>query len=931
MGKVKLILIDGHSLAYRAFHALPQDLRTSSGELTNATYGFTSMLLGVLEDETPDYIAVTFDKGRTFRHEYYKEYKAHRAKTPEEMTIQMERIRQIVDAFGIPIFELEGFEADDLLGTLAAQAGEQDVDTIIVTGDTDALQLVDDHTRVLTSRRRFSDTVIYDLAGVRARYQGLEPQQLIDLKALIGDKSDNIPGVAGVGEKTATKLLQKYGSLEAIYEHLDEVKPERFRKALEKGRDSAFLSQYLARIVTAAPVQLNLEACRIQGYDRERVMRLLHELEFRSLVPRLPEGAARPQQLPLFAEETTLQQEQPIEYQVVAEESALEELAARLQQAPAITIDVETTSTDAMAAKLVGIALTEATRRGYYIPVGHVPPATFWSAETEGQQPDEPRNLPLELVRQKLRPILERSAIAKYGHNTKYDLLVLARHGMAVAGLTFDTMIAEWLGNPTSGNLGLKNLAWARLGVEMTPITDLIGKGKNQITMAQVPVGQAASYGCADADMTHRLVAGLEQKLREKNQWPLFTEVEMPLVPVLVDMERAGVKLDTKELATMAKSLQQRLDELEQQIHELVGYPFNVGSTQQLSKALFETLGLPTRGLRKTKSGHYSTAADILTRLKDEHEVIGPILEHRQLGKLKSTYADALPRLVNPQTGRIHTSFNQTGTVTGRISSSEPNLQNIPIRTELGREVRRAFVAEEGWRLLSADYSQVELRILAHISKDQGLLKAFVRQEDIHTSTAAAVLGIPLGEVTPDMRRMAKTVNFGLLYGQGAYGMSQTTGIPQEEAAHFIESYFARFPGVRRYIEETKSRARAQEYVETLLGRRRYFPELAAGSKAPGHVQAHAERMAVNMPIQGTAADIIKIAMIRLHRALLEQGLRGRMNLQVHDELVLEVPEEELAETAALVREVMEGAFELDAPLRVDIGVGQNWLEMNPC
>jgi DNA polymerase-1 len=928
MTKGKLILIDGHSLAYRAFHALPKDLHTASGELTNAIYGFISMLLGVLEDEAPDFIAVTFDKGKTFRHDYYKEYKAHRAKAPEEMAAQMERIRQIVAAFGIPIFELEGFEADDLLGTLAAQAGKQGADTLIVTGDTDALQLVDAHTRVLTSRWRFSDTVTYDLDGVHARYQGLEPQQLVDLKALIGDKSDNIPGVPGVGEKTATSLLQKYGSLEAIYEHLDEVKPERFREALEKGRQQALLSQHLARIVTEAPVQLDLEACRIQGYDRERVMRLFHELEFRSLVKRLP-PAARPQQLPLFGEETTPQQEQPIDYQVVAEESALEKLAARLQQAPAIAIDVETTSTDAMAAELVGIALTDAQRRGYYIPVGHVPPATLWAAETDGQRPGEqPRNLPLELVRQKLRPTLESTAIAKHGHNAKYDLLVLARHGMAVAGLAFDTMIAEWLCNPAGGNLGLKNLAWARLKAEMTLVTDLIGKGKDQITMAQVPVAQVASYACADVDMTQRLVAVLERELREKNQWPLFTEVEMPLVPILMEMERAGVKLDKKELAAMAKSLQQRLSELERQIQDLVGYSFNVSSTQQLSKALFETLGLPARGLRKTKSGHYSTAADVLTRLKDEHEVVGLILEHRQLDKLKSTYVDALPRLVNPQTGRLHTSFNQTGTVTGRISSSEPNLQNIPIRTELGREVRRAFVAEEGWKLLSADYSQVELRILAHISKDPGLLEAFDRQEDIHASTAAAVLGIPLGEVTSDMRRMAKTVNFGLLYGQGAYGMSQTASVTQEEAARFIESYFARFPGVRGYMEEIVSQARAQGYVETLQGRRRYFPELAPDSKAPQHVQAAAERMAINMPIQGTAADIIKIAMIRLHRALAEQGLRGRMNLQVHDELVLEVPGKEVAKTAALVREVMEGALELAAPLRVDIGVGQNWLEM---
>jgi DNA polymerase-1 len=927
MAKGKLILIDGHSLAYRAFHALPADLQTSNGELTNAVLGFTSMLLGVLRDENPDYIAIAFDKGRTFRHDIFAEYKAHRVKMPGEMAAQMERIQQIVAAFHIPSFEIEGYEADDLLGTLAHQAESQGVDTLIVTGDTDALQLVSGHTRVLTSRWRFSDTVTYDVEGVRKRYEGLEPHQLIDLKALIGDKSDNIPGVAGVGEKTAIRLLQKYTTLEGIYEHLDEIEPERFRKALKEGRQAAFLSQHLARIVTDTPVQLDLEACRTHEYDREQVMNLFRELEFRTLVDRLPPFAPSPsgipQQLPLFEEKVTPRQKIVADYQVVASEAELETLAARLRQAPAITLDVETTATDALAADLVGIALTDAERRGYYIPVGHTPIARIG----DDQQPRS-GNLPLDLVWQKLGPILEDRAIAKYAHNAKYDLEVLVRHGAAVQGLAFDTMIAEWLCNPASGNLSLKNLAWARLKVEMTAITELIGKGRGQITMAQVPIEAAARYACADADMTHRLVAVLQEELHARNQWPLFTEVEIPLVSVLMDVELAGVKLDLDVLAAMSRDLRRRLAELEQQIQEMVGYAFNVSSTQQLSEALFIKLGLTVPGLRKTKSGHYSTAADILDRMRGQHEVIDLILEHRQLDKLKSTYVDALPALLNHRTGRVHTSFNQTGTVTGRISSSNPNLQNIPIRTELGREVRRAFVAEEGWRLISADYSQVELRIMAHISQDRGLLDAFARGEDIHASTAAAVLGIPISEVTPEMRRLAKSVNFGLSYGQGAYGLAQTTGQTPEEAARFIETYFARFPGVRRYIETTKRQATDKGYVETLRGRRRYFPELGRDSKVSGQARQAAERMAINMPIQGSAADIIKIAMINLHKELSKRGLKSRIILQVHDELVLEAPESEVAEVTALVCHTMEGAFRLDAPLKVDVGVGQNWLEV---
>jgi len=915
----KLILIDGHALAYRAFHALPSDMKTAQGELTNAVYGFTSMLLNVLQEEQPTHIAVTFDKGLTFRHEVYADYKAHRAKMPEDMRSQMARIRQVVETLDIPVFEQEGYEADDLLGTLARQAEEQGVETLIVTGDMDLLQLVDEHIRVLTSRWRFSDTVIYDPEGVKERYDGLPPVQLVDYKALMGDKSDNIPGVSGVGEKTATKLLKRYGSLEGVYEHLDQVQT-RFRNKLEEGREQAFLSRRLATIVRDAPVQLDLDACRVRTFDRDQVVGLFRELEFRTLVDRLPDAkrlqpAGVPHQLTLFGEEAApVPGELPTaDYQIVADEEALRQLVVQLESASALTIDTETTHTDPMQAELVGVAVTSAPEQGYYIPV--LAP------------PGDPQ-LPVEVVLEALAPLLGDAGRPKYGHNVKYDLTVLERAGARVEGLAFDTMVAEWLTNPASKNLGLKNLAWARLEQRMTPITDLIGTGKDQLTMDQVPLARVAPYACADVDMTHRLVDVLEAELKEKHFWSVFTEVEMPLIPALAAMEQAGIRLDVAFLHRFAEELAARLGDVEVRVQEMVGYGVNVNSTQQLSDALFETLGLPSQGVRKTKTGHFSTAASVLERLQGKHPVVDLILEYRELAKLKSTYVDALPRMVNPHTGRLHTSYNQTGTVTGRISSSDPNLQNIPVRTELGRQVRRAFVAEPGWQLIAADYSQVELRVMAHISGDEGLLGAFARGEDIHASTAAAILDVPLADVTPDMRRLAKAVNFGLSYGQTAYGLARATGLTQAEAEDFIKAYFERFPKVREYIDLTKALATRQGYVETLLGRRRYFPELQPGSRATHNVRQAAERMAINAPIQGTAADIINIATIHLHRALQERDFRARMILQVHDELVVEAPDEEVAAVAPLMRQIMENAFELEAPLRADLKIGHNWEEM---
>lgn len=928
---MRLVLIDGHALAYRAFHALPlEGFATRDGEPTNATYGFTSTLLHILQELKPDYIAVCFDAGHSGRDEIYPHYKAHRDRMPDEMRVQMDRIRQIVQAFGIPIVEVSGVEADDLMGALAQQAAAQGLETVIVTGDKDLLQLVAPSVKVFLAGRRLSDGIVYDEEAVRARYGGLSPDQLRDYKALVGDKSDNIPGVSGVGEKTATELLRRYGSLEAIYSHLDEVTPPRYREALEKNRDAAFLSRQLATIRTDVPVRLSLEECTVRNYDRARVTELFRQLEFRSLLDRLPASigsparsdsgvpsgrSERPTQLPLFEvpePKKPARRAVPTVAHIVREPEELAALVARMARAPAITLDTETTSEDPMRAALVGLALTDREGEGWYIPVGH----------RRGRQ------LPMGQVLDALRPLLEDPRLPKQAHHAKYDMTVLTRHGLRVRGLAFDTMIAEWLCDPASHNLGLKSLAFIRLGVEMTTIQDLIGSGRRQITMAEVEIEDAAAYAAADVDMTHRLVSVLAPELRQKGHWDLFVEMELPLVEVLMEMEMTGVALDADFLVRMSTELGARLAELEERIQGMVGRPFNINSGPQLAEVLFGVLRLPTKGVPRTSTGRYSLTAGVLESLRGAHPIVDLVLEHRELTKLKSTYVDALPALVNPATGRLHTSYHQTGTVTGRISSSDPNLQNIPIRSPLGRQVRRAFVARPGWVLLGADYSQIELRVLAHISGDPGLTAAFRRGEDIHASTAAAIFDIPIDRVTPEQRRFAKQVNFGLIYGMSVGRLARDAGIPQMEAENFVAQYFGRFPKVREYLERTLAQAKNQGYVETLLGRRRYFPVLQTVSPAQEQARRRAEREAVNAPIQGSAADIIKRAMLNLHRALHERGLAARMILQVHDELVLEVPREELPAVTPLVREMMESAYPLRVPLKVDLSGGTNWGEM---
>jgi DNA polymerase-1 len=924
-----LYLIDGHALAYRMYFALTaggtsQRWQTSKGEPTAGIYGFARELLRIFEQEKPDYLAVAFDTGKTFRDVIYPEYKATRAKMPDDLRQQIERIREMVDAFNIPRLEMEGFEADDVLGSAAVWAAGQGLGVKIITGDRDLLQLVNDRTIVYLAG---DDQNFITPEDVLAKLH-VRPEQVVDYKALVGDKSDNIPGVPGVGEKTTENLISKYGSLDNIYAHLSEIEP-RWRVKLEAGRESAYMSYELAAIRTDLAVPIDLEQARIEAFEPHKVETLFRTLEFRSLIDKLhklvgvsPEATSAGGQMSLFAApsapltvtDETARLRPNITVVVVDSTKGLAECAAVLESAALISFDTETTSTDEMTASLVGISLAVEAGLGYYIPIGHV----------SGKQ------LPLEQVISALRAPLTDARIPKVGHHLKYDFIMLARCGIRVAQLAFDTMVAEWVLDPGSRNLGLKNMAAARLGEAMTHIEELIGSGKNQRSMAQVLIEEAAPYAAADAETTLRLMPLLETELKRfPKLWDLFVNIEVPLISVLADMEMAGIALDRDFFAKFALELNQRLAELEQQVYAVSGRTFNLNSTQQLSEVLFGTLHLspPERG-RKTASGHYSTAAGVLEGLSGQHAVVDMILEYREFSKLKSTYVDALPLQIHPQDGRVHTSFSQTTTVTGRLSSSDPNLQNIPTRTDLGRRVRRGFVAAPGNVLVSLDYSQIELRIVAQMAGDEAMLNAFRAGQDIHAATAAAIYNVPLAEVTKEMRRHSKAINFGLIYGMSAFGLTRSTDLTLSESQDFVNAYFKQFPGVKKYLDGIRKETARSGYVETMLGRRRYFPNLKSGLNQV--MKNREEREAINAPIQGTAADIMKIAMIRIPPALTKAGLHGRMLLQVHDELVLECPRSELSAVETTVREIMENAYPMGIPLTTEARWGSNWDEMQP-
>ena len=928
-----LYLIDGHALAYRMYFALTAGgsssrWLTSKGEPTAGIYGFARELIRIIEQEKPEYIAVAFDVGKTFRDEIFPEYKGTREKMPDDLRPQIKRIREMVDAFNIPRLEVEGYEADDVLGSIAHLAAEQGLGVKIITGDRDLLQLVNARTVVYLAgddQNYITDEDVVKKLGVR-------PNQVVDYKALVGDKSDNIPGVPGIGEKTAIALIEKFGTLDNIYAHIDEVE-NRWKGKLEQNKDKAYMSYDLAKIKTDVSVKLDLQHAKADELDFDSIEKIFADLEFRSLLKILdrlsgketPTEAAAPvaptpgkgQQLSMFANEPAPiiapKVQSNITVNIVDTSKKLAELVKTLNASKIISFDTETTSTEEMRAEVVGISLAVKEGEGYYIPIGH-------RAGT---------NLPLKEVLSALQAPMTNSKIGKIAHNAKYDYIILAKHGLHVSPLTYDTMLAEFIVDPGSRNLGLKSLAYVKLGEEMTHIEELIGKGKKQVSMADVAIESAAPYAVADAETTLRLMPILQADVRRVNGAKLLEEIDLPLTPVLAEMEMAGIGLDLPFFQETSKRLEKRMSEIERKVYELVGKPFNINSTQQLSDVLFKQLKLtpPDKG-NKTASGHYSTSAGVLDLLRGKHEVVDMILEHRELSKIKSTYVDALQAALNSETGCVHTSYSQTGAVTGRLSSSNPNLQNIPIRTEEGRRIRHGFVATKGNVLLSVDYSQIELRIVAHMAQDEAMLAAFRADEDIHSTTAAAIYGVGLDDVTKSMRRHAKAINFGLIYGMSAFGLTRTTELTLAEAENFVRTYFQKFPGVKRYLDGIRRLAAQQGYVETLLGRRRYFPALQ--SKQNVQIKNREEREAINAPIQGTAADIMKIAMLRIPPALKAAGLKGKMLLQVHDELVLQCPEKELEETARIVKETMANAFPMSIPLSTDARYGKNWGEMKP-
>ncbi len=911
--------MDGHAMVHRSWHAIQQPLTVNrTGEEVHGVYGFLNTFLRTLADFHPTHCAISFDlSGPTFRHLAYDEYKAQRPRAPDELRAQFPHVRKFMEVFGVPTYEQQGYEADDVLGTLCRQAKEKEIDALVLTGDTDELQLVSTNVKVILTTGVQGRTV-YDVAKVRERYDGLGPEAVADIKALEGDTSDNIPGVPGVGKKTAIKLLTQFGSVEGIFENLDEVGPARVQKNLAENRELALRSKFLTTIVRDVPVELDLDATRFWTYDRAKIVEVLREFEFFSMVDRIPspDGDTATATQSAFTMDTAPRDTQ---YTIVDTPDALDSLVKELGSSDGFAFDAETTAANAMAADLVGLAFSNAADHGWYVPLGH----------------DEGRQLPLDGTLAKLRPVLEDESVPKIAHDANHDMTMLSRHSINVEPLAFDTMLAAHAGGRKA--TALKALALELLQVEAPPVSDLIGSGRKQVTMAQVAIDRAAEYVAGNADLTYQLYEILDKEVDQKGVKHDLDTVEMPLVPVLVRMQANGIALKVGLLETMSVDLAKKVARIESGMYELVGHEFNIGSSQQLGDVLFKELGLPPT--KRTQKG-YSTDASSLEGLKrviDQGEtegidpkaleVLDQVLEYRQLTKIKSTYVDALPSLVNPRTGRIHTIYNQTGSATGRVSSNDPNVQNIPVRTDLGRSVREAFIAEEApdWTLLAADYSQIELRVLAHLSGDPGLIEAFRSGLDIHDATASSVYGVLLGEVTAAMRRVAKIMNFGVVYGLSPFGISRQTGLSAEEGKAFTEMYFGKYPGIRDYIDSIKARVRETGYVETLNGRRRYIPEIGSSNF---QVRSSGERMAINMPIQGTAADILKIAMAHIQTRLDELKLRTMMVVQVHDELIFEAPQDELDTIKDVVLELMPSAMDLVVPLDIELKSGYTWGDM---
>ena len=884
-----IYLIDGSAYIYRAYHAI-RSLSNSSGLPTNAVFGFTRMVIKLMEDRRPEYAVMLFDaKGPTFRHELYPDYKANRPAMPEDLSVQIPIIKDVTRGFNLPVIEKSGFEADDLIGTLARLAEDAGFHVVMVTGDKDFVQLVTDRAVIWDPMK--DETI--DRAGVHEKF-GIEPRQMIDVMGLWGDSADNVPGVPGIGQKTALSLIKQFGSMAELYRQVQTITKKKQKENLITYKDQARLSRDLVTIDVHMPLSFDPDSFRVTEPDNQKLTQLFKEMEFRQL-----------QQSFGGTIET-----RPKAYRSVQTHRALLDLVKHLEKAPFFALDTETTSVDAMRAKLVGLSFAMRPDEAYYIPCAH-------------DYPGVKEQLELADVLKWLKPVLENPAIKKIGQNIKYDWLVLSHYGIDLGGVDFDTMLASYLINPSKRAHNLDQIALDFLDHKTITYAEVAGKGKGAKTFAQVPLDKAIPYACEDADITLMAKNILRPKLEAIGLTELFDTVEMPLVPVLMRMEKKGVTVDRQKLHSLSQTFASRIEGLETDIYALAGETFNIKSSQQLGHILFEKLKLPVQKKTKKKTG-YSTDVNVLTVLARHHDLPAFILEHRTLAKLKSTYTDALIDLINPDTGRIHTSYNQTVAATGRLSSSDPNLQNIPIRTDEGREIRRAFIPREGWVLVSADYSQVELRILAHCSDDKILIQAFLDGEDIHTRTAAEVFQAPPEMISPELRRQAKAINFGIMYGMSPFGLSNQLDISQKMAKVYIDNYFDRYRGVRKYMDRTIAEAAATKRTSTLLGRIRLLPEI---DNANWNVRQFAERTAINTPIQGTAADLLKIAMIRVDSALTERGLKTAMLLTVHDELVFEVPPEEIDSATALIKTSMEGVWDLKVPLKVNIAKGENWAE----
>jgi len=882
----KFILVDGQGLLYRAFYALPQ-LTTTYGQVVNAAYGFTMILIRLLEEEKPEYMVITFDTPvPTFRHKEFKEYKAHRKKMPDELISQIPLIREIIDNYNIATCSKEGYEADDVIGTLAKEAEKRDCDTIIVTGDKDAFQLISPHTKIMTTVKGVTEVKIYDEEGIRKKY-GVEPKKIVDILALKGDSSDNIPGVPGIGEKTAVALIKEFGSVENILSNTDNISKKSLREKIKKYKDQIKMSKMLATIIREVPIKYDFDSFKVKQPNYEELWKIFKKLEFKNLLKKTA---------PKINHEKT-----KLKFDLIDTEEKLEGLTNKIIERKYLSFYLVTSSDNAISSNILGIALCLKDNENYYIPLFAL------------NLIENPHRLSLELVLSKLGPYFENQGIIKICHNLKFNFIVLWRHKVEIKGNNFDTMIAAYLLNPSSENYNLRNIFWEYLKY-LKNNENMEGKKDEIISIEDA---------CEKAQNILKLKDVLEEKMEDKKLISLFRKLEIPLVKILANMEINGIKVNIDFLKEMSQQVNTRLGELKKTIYNLSGTEFNINSPKQLSVILFERLKLPV--IKKTKTG-YSTNADVLNTLAPQHKVVSFILEYRELEKLKNTYIDKLPFLVNTKTNRIHTSFHQTVTSTGRLSSSEPNLQNIPVRTEIGREIRKAFIAEEGFILLSADYSQVELRILAHLSQDESLLNAFKNDEDIHAHTASGIFGIDQNIISEQMRRMAKVINFGIIYGMSSYGLARNLGVGREEAEKYINNYFFRYQGVKKYIEREKEDARKKGYVVTLLKRRRYLEGINSKDK---NIREFNERIAINAPIQGSAADLIKLAMIKIDESFKKERFKSRLLLQIHDELIFEIYQTELEKAKSIIKEIMEHSLELSVPIKVNLKTGNNWAELN--